>query len=88
MSRGCIGPKNHKQIGKSTHHRAIVCPWTAIPLPVLLNGDPILTLNLHIHHGSAGLEASCQHNHVCRNDAVCSLNPLWDNFGNLSIGEE
>ena len=55
---------------------------------MLLKSDPILTLNLHIHHGSVGLEASCQHNHVCRNDAVRSLNALWNNPSNLRICEE
>lgn len=73
MSRYGIWSQQDEKVREPVHHASIVCPWTALAAPVLVNSYAISTMNLHTREEGVRVEAGCEDNHVGLNESVRGL---------------
>lgn len=83
MSRGRIGPQKKEEIGKSAHNGAIVCTWSIMAVPVLIECGAVPTLDLREGHELISLEASCQNNDIRGYKTTSSDHTFWCDLDDL-----
>lgn len=87
MPRGRIGSEQKEEIRKSAHDRAVVCTWTIMAVPVLLECRAVPTFDLSIGYELVRLETCCENDHIRGDKTISSDDSIWDDFDNSCIGE-
>ena len=88
MSRGRIGPEKKEEIGKSAHYGAVVCTWSIMTTPVLIERCAVSTFDLRVGHELISLETSCQNNDIRGLETISSDHTIWCNLKNPRVGEK
>lgn len=83
MSCGRIGPQKKEEIGESAHNGAIICTWSIMAIPVLIECDAVSTLDLREGHELISLEPGCQNNNICGHETTSSDHTVWCNLNDL-----